>query len=297
MVVYWPRYFYGDYFMTGKITYLGLAFVLLAILPADLPGQTNLPKQVEEVRIDQRLGAQVPLHLHFRDEVGRPIRLRDYVHDKPIILVLAYYRCPRLCSVILNNLIESLRKIPARVGTDFDVVIVSFDPEETHELAQRNKQLCLQRYGGGDEAEQGWHFLTGEETEIRPLADAVGFHYIYDPSRREYRHGSGIMILTPEGKVARYLFGVDFAPRDIQMALIEASQNQISSPVENVLLLTCLAYDPARGKYTLAVMKLMRTACIATVFLLGSYVGWHCWRERRKQAVAMPAQINDEAAN
>jgi protein SCO1/2 len=259
------------------------ALVLLTLLAN--AGAQELPKQIEAVKFDQRLGEQVPLDAQFRAADGTVVQLGDLVQGKPVVLVLAYYRCPRLCSVVINNVIDGLAEIPPEAGKDYQVVIISFDPEEMPELAAQNKELAVGRYGRGPAAAAGWHFLTGQEHEIKRVADAVGFHYVYNPDAKVYKHGAGIMILTPQGKVARYLFGVSFAPQDLRLALLEASEGRISAPADQVLLLTCLAYDPASGKYTLAVFKIVRLAALVTVLFLGLYVWRNFSRERRARKV------------
>ena len=250
--------------------------------------EENVP--VPEVGIDQHLDTQVPLDLQFRDENGQPISLDTYFHARPVILVLAQYRCPRLCSLVLNGLVESLGKLDYEIGKDFEVVTVSFDARETPELAAAKKAAYVERYGrpGG---EGGWHFLTGPEESIKPLAQAVGFRYAYDPKRDRFSHASGIMILTPEGKIARYFFGLSYLPRDVRFGLEDAAAGKIGSPIARPLRLLCFAYDPATGKYTLMTMRLVRWGGALTLVLLGSYLVWN-WRRgarERRSALSAPA--------
>jgi protein SCO1/2 len=256
--------------------------LLLLLLPGVWLGgvacaAADVAKKNEELRIEQRLGKQVPLQLTFRDEQGRRVHLEDFVGSKPVVLVLAYYRCPALCSRVLNSLEESLSRIPLNAGKDFQVVIVSFDPNETPALAAANKKVCLEHYDRPG-AEDGWHFLTGTEANIRPLADAVGFRYKRDPRTGQYKHAAGIMLLTPDGKVARYYMGIIYPVRDLRLGLVETAGGKIGSPVDNALLLTCLAFDPSTGRYSVAVLKLIQTGGVITVLLLGCYVGWHWLR-------------------
>lgn len=220
----------------------------------------DIPK---EIRIDQKLDAQVPLDLTFVDEAGQTVQLRDLLREKPVILNLVYFECPMLCTLVLNGQIRAMRSMEFSIGREFDVVTVSIDPLETAELAASKKAQYLESYhrdGAGD----GWHFLTGREEEIRRLADAVGFRYKYDPETKQYAHAAGIMILTPQGKVSRYFYGVEFSARDLRLGLIEASQNHIGTPVDQVLLL-CYHYDPTAGKYSVAVMSILKSAGILTV--------------------------------
>jgi protein SCO1 len=212
------------------------------------PPQTGLPPALLNVGIDQKLNAQVPLDATFYDEQGRSVRLGDYVTGtRPLILSLVFYECPMLCNQILNGLTGSLKAMSLKIGQDYDVLTVSFDPREGAELARRKKETyvrSLNRPG----AEQGWHFLTGDEANIRRLTEAVGFRYTYDEQTRQFAHASGIMVLTPQGKVSHYLYGVEYGGRDVRLALVEASAGKIGSPVDQ-LLLYCYHYDPSTGKF------------------------------------------------
>jgi protein SCO1/2 len=271
-----------------------LAVLLLLAGGAAADGQAKGPPQPPPVPIEQRLGEQVPLDLPFRDEQGRAVKLGDYFKGKPVGLVLAYIRCPKLCSVVLNGVVDCLREVRFDAGEKFEVVVVSFDPREGPELAAQAKASYSGSYvrpggarpAGRPGAERGWHFLTGEQASSRRLADAVGFRYEFDAARGEYRHSAGIMVLTPGGKVARYFFGLIFSPDDVRLGLVEASEGKISSPVDNALLLTCLSYDPATGKYSVAAVKLMRLGGAVTVLVLGGYLGWTWWGARRKARAA-----------
>lgn len=236
-----------------------------------------------DVGIDQRLGAQVPLDLLFHDETGRAVRLGDCLGGKPAVLVLAYYRCPMLCNQVLNGLLDALRAIPYDVGGEFNVVTVSFDPRERPVLAAAKKARYVSEYGRPG-ADAGWRFLTGEPGPIVALTEAVGFRYQYDAEHDQYAHASGIMLLTPEGKVARYFYGIDYAPKDLRLGLVEASAGRVGSPVDQVLLL-CFHYDPATGKYTPAVMGLVRLGGGITVLSLASLIGL-AWRRERRRGMA-----------
>lgn len=209
---------------------------------------TGLPPALREVKIEQRLNEQVPLDLQFKDETGRTVQLSEYINNsKPVILSLVFYQCPMLCNQILNGLLGSLRSQSFNVGKEFEVLTVSFDPRETPELAAEKKQSYMQRYNRPG-AEKGWHFLTGDRENIRRLTDAVGFQYNYDEKTNQFAHASGIMVMTPGGKLSRYFYGIEYNPRDLRLGLVEASDNKIGSAVDQ-LLLYCYHYDPATGKY------------------------------------------------
>lgn len=237
------------------------------------------PAPVKQVRFDQNLNAQIPLDLPFRDETGRAVTLRDYFKTKPVMLALVYYECPMLCTVVLNGITRSLKMVPFTPGRDFEIVLVSINPRETPELARTKKATYISEYGRSG-AESGWHFLTGEESSIKPLADAVGFHYAWDEELQQYAHAAGMMVATPEGRLARYYYGVEFVPQDVKFGLMEASQNRIGSPVDKVLLY-CYHYDAATGKYTPWVMTSVRTAGAATVFGIGALIGLLLLRRER----------------
>ncbi len=230
-----------------------------------------LPGALEGVGIDQKLDSQVPLNLTFRDEAGRDVPLSSFFRTgKPVILALVYYRCPMLCTQILNGLESSLKAVSFSPGQDFEVLSVSFDPKDTPELAASKKQMYLKRYGRQNTA-NGWHFLTGDEANIRALTDAAGFHFKYDPKTDQFAHASGIMILTPDGRLSRYFYGVEYAPRDVRLGLVEASQNKIGTPVDQMLLF-CYHYDPATGKYGAIAMNMVRFAGGAFVLICGTFL-------------------------
>jgi len=236
------------------------------------------PGLLAEVRFDQRLDAQVPLDLVFRDETGTPVRLGDYFGRKPLILTLNYFDCPMLCPLALDGLVRSLRPLSFSIGEQFDVLTVSFDPRETSELAAAAKAKYQQDYGRPGTA-TGWRFLTGTEESIRVLTETVGFKAVYDVEKQQYAHAAGMMVLTPQGRIARYLYGVDVPTRDLRLALVEAAAGQIGSPVDR-LLLFCYQYDPAAGKYTMAVMRTLRFAGLAMLLGLGGLLVVMFRRER-----------------
>lgn len=234
------------------------------------------------IGIDQRLDSAVPLDLAFRDEAGHAVHLGDYFGKKPVILTLNYYRCPTLCSLILTSLERGLQDVAFNVGEQFEVVTVSIDPTEGAAEASTKKAEILERYGRPGGA-AGWHFLTGDEGQIQQLAAAVGFRYTYDIVGAQYVHPSGIMLLTPAGRVARYLLGIDFAARDLRLGLVEAADGRIGSPSDQILLL-CYHYDPVTGRYAGAVDTFIKGSSIAIAGALTVLVGLLLRRERRKGA-------------
>jgi protein SCO1/2 len=234
------------------------------IVQPDSAPKGNLPGPLRQVGIDQKLNNQVPLDLVFTDENGQQVRLGQYFGRKPVILSLVYYDCPMLCTQVLTGLTGSLKALKFDAGREFEVVTVSFDPREKPELAREKKANYMARYGRPDAA-AGWHFLTGDEPSITALTEAVGFRFAWDEETKQFAHASGIMVLTPEGKVSRYFYGIDYAPRDVQLGLVEASNNKIGSPVDQILLY-CFHYDPQTGKYGFVIMNVMRVMGFATFF-------------------------------
>jgi protein SCO1/2 len=243
-----------------------LVWFIVAILASLSPvqAQLGLPPLLRNVAIEQRLNQQVPLDLAFRDEAGKNVQLGEYFHDKPVILSLVYYDCPMLCTLVLNGLVRALRVLSLSAGKQFTAVTVSFDPRETSTLAAAKRREYLDRYRRAG-ADAGWHFLTGDEPSIQALTRAVGFRYTFDPKTRQWAHASGIMVLTPKGRLARYFYGVEYSARDLRLALVEASANKIGSPADQFLLF-CFHYDPATTKYGLTIMNLIRVAGAATAF-------------------------------
>ena len=231
--------------------------------------KVQIPGALKGVGIDQRLDSQIPLNTTFKDEAGRDVPLSTFFHDgKPVVLALVYYRCPMLCTEILNGLEAALKIITLSPGKDFEVVSISFDPKDTPEIAAEKKQSYLRRYKRPDTA-NGWHFLTGDEPNIRAVTDAVGFHYSYDPKTDQFAHASAIYIITPQGKVSKYFYGVEYSGRDIRLGLVEASQNKIGTPVDQILLF-CFHYDPTTGKYGAIAMNSLRAVGAAFVLVFGT---------------------------
>jgi protein SCO1/2 len=252
---------------------------LLSTCPgAAQPGMPD-PNVFDEVGIDQKLGGQIPLDLIFRNEAGEPVKLGDYFGRRPVIISLVYYNCPMLCTQILNGMVETFRIINFSAGQEFEVVTVSIDPTEPYSLAAEKKAGYVEQYGR-NEVEEGWHFLTGDQEAITRLADAVGFRYVYDEQTKQFAHASGIMVATPQGKLARYLYGIEYVAKDLTFSLMEAADNRIGSPVEKLLLL-CYHYDPTTGKYGLFVTNLLRGGGVLVVLLLGGYMTVNFMRERR----------------
>lgn len=233
------------------------------------------------VAYDQKLNEALPPTLTFYDETGRAVQLGDYFGDKPVILVMAYYECPMLCTLVLNGLLDALNELDFDVGRQFTVITVSIDPGETPDLAAAKKETYLQFYGRPGAAE-GWHFLTGKQNAIEQLTQAIGFHYVYDPERDEYAHPTGLVILTPEGRISRYFYGIQFPPTNLRLGLVEASNNQIGSPIDQVLLM-CYHYDPESGEYTPVIMNIIRLAGAATTLLIGLPILVGVLRQRQKR--------------
>jgi protein SCO1 len=238
--------------------------------PREAPVEDTRPAPLREVAIDQRLDAAVPLDLAFRDESGAPVTLGQYFGKRPVILSLVYYECPMLCTLVLNGLVRALRTLTFDPGHEFEIVTVSFDPRDTPELAAKKKATYLGEYDRAG-ADQAWHFLTGDPDAITRLAQAVGFHYTYVPEEKQFAHAAAIMVLTPDGRISRYFFGVEYSPRDLRFGLIDAAGRKIGTAVDH-LLLYCYRYDPATGKYGAIVMNLMRAGALVTLFVLGGFI-------------------------
>jgi protein SCO1/2 len=234
---------------------------------------------LRQIRFDQKIGARVPLATEFRDETGRPVRLGEYFGSKPVLLVLGYYRCPMLCTLVSNGLVESLHDLKANVGQEFDVLDVSISPTEGPKEAAAKKREDLRHYGR-EGAEGGWHLLTGEEPAIHQLASAVGFRYTYDPAIKQYAHPSGFIVLTSDGRVSRYFFGVDFRAQDLADALRAAADNHTGSPVRQLLLL-CFHYSPFTGKYSALILNVVRTIGIASLLALALFISRSIRSDRR----------------
>jgi protein SCO1/2 len=273
--------------MTGRsvgMRVAGAALVLLVAtaMPAAAQRKEPLPKELEGIGISEHPGARLPLDLEFTDEDGKPVRLAQYFSGtRPVILTLGYYRCPMLCTLVLNSLVDGIRDLPWTPGREFEIVTVSIDPLETPTLARLKKQNYLEEYARPGAA-QGWHFLTGREENIRKLADAVGFGYRYVEERQQYAHPAAIFVVTPDGRMARYLYGVVYQPKTVRLALTEAGQGKIGTTADQ-LLLYCFHYDAEEGRYVLAATNLMRFGGATTALVVGVWLVTSWRRGARKK--------------
>ena len=247
--------------------------------PAGVPA-AELPAAIKEVGFDQNLDQRLPLDVPFTDENGRPVRIGDYFGARPVVLAFVYYGCPMLCLQSLSSLASTLGVLSENPGEDFEVVSVSIDPRETPALALAKKAHYVERSGKPSIA-RGWHYLTGTEASIQRLTKAAGFRYVWDESTQQYAHPAGIVIATSEGKLSRYLFGIDYGPRDLRLALLDAANEKIGSPLQRALLY-CYHYDIATGRYSLAIMRIVQIAGAATALSLGTLIFVWTRRERRQ---------------
>lgn len=248
---------------------------------------TVTPAELDGLRIEQKLGSQIDLDLEFTDSRGESVRLAEFFGDTPVVLSLVYYDCPMLCTLELNGLLKAMRALDLEAGKDYRVLTVSFDARETAEMAAEKKEQYMRQYVRAgffdrEAIEDGWKFVTGDEESIAKLAEAVGFQYRYDERTNLYRHASGIMTVTPDGRVSRYQFGVEYSARDLKFNLMEASQNEIGGLADAVMLY-CFHYDPTTGKYGFVVMNALRIAAAGTLLLLGGFVVIHLMRDRRRR--------------
>ena len=222
-----------------------------------------LPRELEGVNIEEHLGEKIDLHLTFQDELGQTVELQKFFHEKPVILSMVYYECPNLCQFLLNGLTDSLKKLSWTVGEEFELIHVSINPQEKPELARKKRESHLKEYGRAL-PEGVWNFLVGNEDNIRTLANQIGFQYRYDEDQKQYAHAAAVMVLTPDGALSRYLYGVQFEPRDLKLALMEASHGNVGNIVEK-LLLFCYHYDPKTRRYALFAKNVMRGGGVVTV--------------------------------
>jgi len=252
------------------------------------PGTSSelVPDVLEKVGIDQKLNAQVPLDAVFRDEAGRQVKLGEFFGKRPVVLSLVYYECPMLCTQVLNGAVAAFKVLNFGIGDEYEVVTISFDPKETPKMATAKKETYLAKYGRPEGA-KGWHFLTGDQPAIEALASSVGFRYVFDQASQQYVHASALMVLTPDGRVSKYFYGIDYPPKDLRLGLIEASGGKIGTPVDQVLLY-CYHYDPHSGKYSMVVMNVLRLAGVVTVALIGGFIVamWSLDRRKSKRAAA-----------
>jgi protein SCO1 len=255
----------------------GAAVLALAVSSASAR-EAGLPEAIRDVTIEQKLGDAVPADVTFTDEQGREVRLSDYLGKRPVLLNFVYYECPMLCTLVLNGVVRALRTMDFEPGKEFEIVTVSIDPRETPALARAKKQEYLAAYGRPG-AEAAWHFLTGSQDSIARLTQAAGFRYRWDEQTGQFAHASGIMLLTPQGRLHRYFYGVEYAPRDLRLGMVEASAGRIGTRAD-VLMLYCFHYDPVTGRYGLAVMTLLRVIGLGTVLAIAGFVVVMLRRER-----------------
>jgi protein SCO1 len=260
----------------------GLGTILLA--SSFLQAQYARPQLTRGVTIEQNLNSPVPLDLLFHDETGQTVPLRTYFGEKPVIFSLVYFKCPSLCPMSLRETVTSLRRMPLQVGLDYNVVVVSFDPSDTPAAALEKKNEYAKMFGRAG-FNSGWHFLTGSQESISRLASAIGFGYRWDEPTKQYVHASGIMVATPEGRMSRYFFGVDYAPADLRLALADAAKHKISRPVDFILQF-CFHYDPTQGKYTLAIINILKVAGCLTVLAIAALV-YYLMRNDKRQGTGL----------
>jgi len=239
---------------------------------------TTVPAQLKDVTFEQRLNTTLPLDAPFRDETGRGVTLGDYFGKRPVVLAFVYYSCPMLCTQVLNGVSSAAKALPFDVGSDFDVVFVSFDPRDTPHAAAEKKRAQLADYHQTSTA-AGWHYLTGDETSIRRLTAAAGFSYRWDEATGQYAHVSGLLVATPDGRLSRYFYGVEYSPRELRLAIVESGEGRIGSLVDQ-LLLYCYHYDPASGRYGAIAMNVVRLGGAVTLVLLGGFI----WVMRRRES-------------
>ena len=243
---------------------------------------SNVPPRFQEVTFSQRLGERLPLDARFTDEEGRPVTLGDYFGKKPIVLAFVYYQCPMLCPLVMNGISSALKVVPFTAGNEFDVVLISFDARDTPEAANAKKRAHLQHWATPETA-NGWHFLTGEEAEIRRVTSAAGFTFEWDESSQQFAHVSGLLVATPDGRLSRYFYGVEYSPKDLRLALVDSGQGRLGSVVDE-LLLYCFHYDPANGRYGAVFMNIMRLGGVLTVGLVAGFIVLMRLRESRQTA-------------
>jgi protein SCO1/2 len=252
--------------------------------PEGTPAANTTPPELTGVTIDEHLGQRLPMDVAFRDAEGRSVRLGAlFDHKRPTLLVFAYHTCPMLCSLVLDATVRALNDVAWTVGREFDVVSISIDPKDTPETATRKRAQVVGAYGRAKGAVAGWHFLVGDEADIRKVTNAVGFEYNYDPRQKQYAHPAAIYLLTPDGQMARYLYGIDYPASDIRLGLLEASAGRSISTTERILLY-CYHYDPQGKHYALVAMNVMRLGGVVTLVAIGGMFAVLWGRERRRRA-------------
>ena len=293
--------------MSSAALFLSSFFVLLCFAapafaqgmgmppPPELNPATKKPRILDKVGIDQRIGQQLPLDTPFIDDHGRQVRLGDFFGTRPVVLALAYYECPMLCTQVLNGMTGSLKTMNFTPGKDYDVVVISINPHEGPMLARDKKQVYVGQFGRPGTAD-GWHFLTGTDRSIHAVADAIGFHYAYDESIQQYAHAAAIYVATPRGAVARYFIGLDYPPRSLRFALVEASDNRLGTVTDQVLLL-CYHYDPSTGKYGAGILDAVRIGGVLTVLAMVAFIVVSVRRERTPGAARPDGPVAHHPAN
>jgi protein SCO1/2 len=243
---------------------------------------STMPAPLREIGFDQNLDKHVPLDTPFTDESGHAVKLGDYFGTRPVVMVFAYYDCPMLCTMVINGLASALDVLSLDPGRDFEIVTVSFDPRDTPATAAAKKAAYIARYKKPGAA-AAWHFLTGDQSSIDRLTKAAGFRYVWDKETKQFAHPTGVIVLTSDGRLARYLFGIEYAPRDLRYAIVEASNGKVGSAVDS-LLLYCYHYDPTTGRYGVVIMRVIRAAAVATVLALGAFIVVMVRSEKRRTA-------------
>lgn len=279
-----------------NIAYISMLILLTLLSTRDAMAQAadKMPAELEGVGITEKLGEVIPLDLSFTDENGKPVTLRDYFSSgKPVILNLGYFGCPMLCGLVMNGMTDAIKDISLAPGTDYTVLSISFDPSETHTLARVKKQNYIRELGKPTAA-AGWHFLTGSEANIKAITDAVGFQFKWVEARREFAHAAGIIVLTPQGKLSRYLYGTTFPPQTVRLTLVEAAEGKIGTTIDQFLLF-CLQYDGDQHRYAIAAMNIMRLGGLITVVAIGSWIFLALRRERRR--VREESELNAAAVH
>ncbi len=253
--------------------------------PPPLPGGGK-PEILREIGFDQKLGGRISLDLAFRDESGREVRLADYFEERPVVLSLVYYDCPMLCTLSLNGLARALKVLSFVPGQEFEVLTVSFDPRETPDLAAAKKKAYMAQYQRKEGA-RGWHFLTGDAAAVRTLTEAVGFRYVWDDDTQQFAHPAGIVVATPEGTISQYLFGVEYSPKDLRLALVDSAGGRIGNPIDQ-LLLYCYQYNPSSGRYSASILNLVRVGGLLTVVAMTAFILSMTLRPRGKARPSGP---------
>lgn len=266
--------------MSPKPLFIEISLSILLWLMIAIPGLA-MKGPLAQAGLDQRLNQAIPMDIQFNDEAGYPVSLGSFFGKRPVVLSMVYYNCPNLCTYILNGEVKSFLALPYTLGQQFEAITVSIDPHETPAIAAAKKAIFLKRYGHPGSASH-WHFLTGTASEIKRLANAIGYHYAYDPATKQFAHPSGIVVLTSKGIISRYFFGIEYSPLDLRLGLLDASKGQIGSPIDQ-LLLCCYHYDPKNGKYDLLIMNLIRMlGTVIALFMAGS-IGMVLWAERSRR--------------